>query len=53
MGTPAHANATVAAAAVLDFEPLRAALASVAVEAGRLGLSAAAVIALLSEEGLK
>ena len=46
-------GATVAAAAAQDFAALRTALAAVATEATRLGLSAAVVTALLKEEGLR
>jgi GntR family transcriptional regulator len=46
-------GATVAAAAAQDFAALRASLRTLVAEANRLGLSAAAVTALLKEEGLK
>jgi len=46
-------GATVAAAAAQDFAALRAALGAVAIEATRLGLSAAVVTALLKDEGLR
>lgn len=46
-------GATVVAAAAQDYQPLRGALKAVAAEANRLGLSPAAVTALLREEGLK
>jgi GntR family transcriptional regulator len=46
-------GATVAAAAAQDFAVLRTSLSALAGEARRLGLSAAAVSALLKEEGLK
>ncbi|QTE30311.1 GntR family transcriptional regulator [Pengzhenrongella sicca] len=45
-------GATVAAAAAQNYEPLRVALRAVVAETTRLGLSAAAVTALLREEGL-
>ena len=45
-------GATVSAAAAQNFDPLRLALRAVTTEANRLGLSAAAVTALLREEGL-